>query len=201
MNLSQLTPADILAMLKKVDKKTWIKVGSAAAVLGVLLYVLIIPAWFKRVEVKTQVQALKGQVSTTYNLFRKKPELLRIKEDCLKASKEARDRMYTPGEASLLLGTISKMAQASNVTMLASKPKAAEGKFPKPFDDQFEASLYDFTVEGGYHAVGDFISRIESNDKILRILSLTIRVKENSPQAHLVDISISAVSTKKPKAV
>lgn len=198
MKLSEITPADILEFLKTVDKKTWIKVGIASSIGLVLLVFIIYPAWIGRVEVKAKLEATRGQVAQTNNLFRKKPELSRLKEESLLFAKASKERMYTPSEASLLLGTISKMANDSKVSIVASKPKPPEGKFPVPFDAQYESSLYDVTLEGGYHALADFVSRVEANEKILRIQSLSFhpRTEEDKQKGLLADVTLAAISVK-----
>lgn len=199
MKLSEMTPADILELLKGIDKKTWIKIGGGAAAVLVLIYFFVYPAWIERLTVKSQLEAVTAQVAQTNNLFRKKPELMRTKEESVKFTQSSKDRLYTPAEASLLLGTISKMANDSKVSIVASKPKPPEGKFPVPYDSLYESSLYEVTLEGGYHAVGDFVSRVESNPKILRIQSLNIHPKEESQDVHLVDVTLAAISVKQQK--
>lgn len=196
--ITQMTPEQVVEIVKGVDKKTWIKAAAVLSVGAVLFVFLIYPAWIKRFEIKAKAEASKAQIAQTNALFRKRPELVKIKEDSLSFIKDSKERMYTPSEASLLLGVISKMANDSKVSIVSSKPRPFEGKLPAPFDTQYEASLYDVTVEGGYHAVGDFVSRLESNPKILRIQIFNIHSKENSHNVHLADFTLSAVSIKKP---
>ena len=108
--------------------------------------------------------------------------------------------MYKPGESSLLLGVISKMAEESKASVIASKPTEYAEKFPLPFNDQYEGNSYDFSLEGGYHDLGTFISKIESNDKLLRVQSFSIRPQEDGAEKHLADVNLSAVSFKKGKS-
>ncbi len=194
--ITQMTPEQVIEIVKGVDKKTWIKAAVLAFVGIVLTVFLIYPAWITRFEIKGKTSGLKTQITQTYALFHKRPELMKLKEDSLVFIKDSKQRMYTPSEASLLLGVISKMANETNVAIIASKPRPFEGKLPPPFDTQYEASLYDVTVEGGYHAVGDFVSRLESNPKILRIQVLDIHKNENSDAVHLAEFTLSAVSMK-----
>ena len=197
--ITQMTPEQMVEIVKGVDRKTWIKIIAALAVATVLFVFLIYPAWIKRFEIKAKIDANKAQIAQTNALFRKRPELVKTKEDSLVFINDSKSRMYTPSEASLLLGVISKMANDSKVSIISSKPRPFEGKLPAPFDAQYEASLYDVTVEGGYHAVGDFVSRLESNPKILRIQSFNIHSKEDKEdpgKVHLADFTLSAVSIK-----
>lgn len=195
--LNEYTTAEIIDFVKKVDKKTWIKLAIGLTVFFVVTYIFILPAWLTRLEVKQKIKDLENKMQITQNLLRKQPVLLKDKERFLKVAIEAKEHLYQPGESSLLLGLISKFAQESQVSIVASTPKPFDGKFPPPFDAQYEASLYDFTVEGGYHPLATFISRIESHAKILRVQRYGLKQQEDNAQIHMADVGLSAVSFKK----
>jgi hypothetical protein len=197
--LNQMTSADILDMVKKIDKKTWIKIGIGAGAAAVVIIFIVWPAWISRIGVRQQVRDLKGQITQTQSLLLRQPQLLKDKEKFLKFSQEVKGRMFEPGETSLLLGVVSKMAQESQVSIVSSAPKPFQGKFPPPFDTQYEASAYDFTVEGGYHQLGEFASKIENHPKVLRVQSFHITPQEKTADRHLASVSLTAVASKKAK--
>lgn len=197
--LPQITPQEVIDFLKKVDKKTWIQ-GGVAVLAGLLLILFIVfPAWFERPQVRGQIKALQGQIMVTQALFLKKPSLLKNKSEDSRLITESKARLYAPGEASLLLGAISKLAIESQVSVVASMPKDSEAKFPAPFDKAYEGSGYDFTVEGGYHNLGQFIAKIEANSKLLRVETFSLKARSETPVNHLAEVTLSAVS-KKAKA-
>ena len=198
--LNQITTADLIEFAKGVDPKTWIKIGIGAAIFALLYFFILSPAWFKRPEVHQKILATETQIVGVKNAMRKRPEWIREQETFQKFIKDSKERIYAPGESSLLLGMISKLAEESKVTVVASKPKMFDGKLPVPFDKEYEANAYDFTLEGGYHEIGSFISKIESNPKLLRVQSFTVRSREEDPKKHLIDLSLSAVSFKQRKA-
>lgn len=195
--LNQMTKEDVLEMVKKIDRKTWLKIAGGAVAALILMVVVVWPAWITRLGVRQQVSDVKNQVSTTQNLLRRQPQLLKDKEKFLKLSQEVKGRMFEPGESSLLLGVISKMAQDTKVSIVSSTPKPFQDKFPPPFDIQYEASAYDFTVEGGYHEMGEFVSKIENNPKVLRIQSFHITPQEKTADKHLASFTLTAVAAKK----
>jgi hypothetical protein len=200
--LNQMTSADVIAMVKGVDKKTLIKIGAGAAGFLIVSIFFVWPAWITRLEVRQQVNDLKNQVTMTQNLLRRKPQLLQDKDKYIKFSQEVKSRMFQPGEASLLLGIVSKMAQESKVSIVSSNPKAFGVKFPPPFDVQYVASAYDFTVEGGFHEFGEFISKLENYSKVLRVQTFHIMPQDKQDKeekgdgAHLASLSLTAVASK-----
>ena len=199
-SIKQLTKDDVLNFFKKVDKKTWIKLGVAVGSLLIFIGFVVWPAWVTRIGVRQQVTDLKAQIMTTQNLLHRQPQLLKDKEKYLATSHEVKSRLFESGGGALLLGVISKMAQESNVSIVSSSPKPFDGKFPPPFDGLYEASAYDFTVEGGYHDLAMFVSKIENYEKILRIQTYHVAPQDKSPEKHLADISLTAVSVKKAKS-
>lgn len=195
-----MTTADLLTLVKGVDKKTWIKI--AGGVVGALIVITVIvwPAWISRLEVRQQVKDLKSQVVLTQGLLKRKPQLLADKDKFNKFSQEVKGRMFEPGEASLLLGIVSKMAQETKISIVSSSPKTFEGKFPPPFDAQYEAGAYDFTVEGGFHDFGDFVSKLENYPKVLRIQSFHIAPQDKTSVKQIASLSLTAVASKQRNA-
>ena len=197
--IQQWTTADIIELLKGVDKGTWIRIGIGSAAAFILIYFLIWPAWVARPGIYKEIKAIETQIQTTNTLYRKKPELEKNRDEDMKYIQAQKTRLYLPGESSLLLGAISKKAEASKVSVIGSKPVDYLEKFPVPFDAQYEGSAYIFTLEGGYHDLGGFISKIETNEKLLRIQSFHLQPQNDNPQKHVADLSLSAVSIKKDK--
>ena len=197
--LNQWTATDLADFAKKVDKTTWIKAGIGVAVAGVVFIFFIWPAWFERGRVLGQIRAIQDQVATLQMLTSKREEWLRSQTDFKKFIQDTKDHLFQTSETSLLLGAISKLADESKVAIIASRPKDATEEIPKPFDQQYKANLFDFTVEGGYHAVATFVSRIESHPKLLRIQVCQLKPSEKTPEAHLADMTLSAMSFEKGK--
>lgn len=198
--IQQWTTADISEWIKTRDKKSWIKIGGGAVAALVVLFVFVIPGWITRPLVKNKIKSLEIQISTTQTLFKRKPELMRNKEEFYNFLSQAKARLYKPGESSLLLGSISKLAQESKIAIISSSPKDFQGKFPEPFNQTYEANAYDFSAEGGYHELGQFISKIESNPKLLRIELFSLKPEEEVANKHMLHMSLSAVSFKKDLA-
>jgi len=191
-----MTSADILQLARSVDKKTWIKIGAGALTLLIFGYFIIWPAWFKRAAVKGQIAVIEANIVRLQTLKRKEKTWLGQKDEYAVYIKTVKERLYLPGETSLLLGKISKLATESGVSIIASTPREEEVKFPKPFDVTYQAELYDFTVEGGYHELGAFIGKIEASSKILRVEHFQISPKEKEAESHLAELTLSAVSLK-----
>ena len=194
--INQMTTKEIVDFLKSVDKKTWIKVGAIAAAALVVFMVIIWPAWFKRVQVHMEIKNVEAKIQSLNTLRGKKEEWLKNKDLYNQNILDVKNKLYKPGESALLLGEISKLANESKISIVASRPKDEPLKYPPPFDQQYLANLYDFSVEGGYHQLGQFVANLESFPKLLRIQEFHIVPRENNPQSHTADIQLSAIALK-----
>ena len=198
--LRQWSGADFLEFAKSVDKFTWIKTVIVGTIFGVLLIFVVWPAWVVRMEMRSRMKTIQSSISASENLSKKQTELTKNKEEYLKYIQDTKNRLYTHDEISFLLGAVSKLAQESHVSIVSSHPREFEGKFPAPFDDQYETKLFDFIVEGKYHDLGEMVGRLELNPKILRIQSFGIKPNETSAEKHIGEFTLSVVSFKKGKA-
>ncbi len=194
--IRQWTKADIIDFYKKVDKKTWLRIAGLAVGAAVILFGMIWPAWISRIDVRQQIRDHQGRILIAQGQMRKKPEWLKQKEEYRKFILDSKGRIYGHGETSRLLGVISKLAGESKVGIIASQPKVFEGKLPEPFAKQYQAELYDLTVEGNYHDMGNFIAHLESYPKMLRIRSFRISPRTDSPKACVAEVTLSVVSFK-----
>lgn len=200
--INEMTSADVLALIKGVDKKTWIKIGVGSLVFMIFLNFIGGPAWIQRWEVKGKTKSVKEQIRNLQTMVVRKPVLQKTKEKQVAYINNAKEKLYQPGETSLLLGAVSKMANESKISIISSSPKEFNEKFPAPFDTQYEANLYDFTVEGGYHEVATLIATIESNPKLLRVQTFQLKPNLNKAQGGKIisTLTISAVSAKEQAA-
>ena len=200
--ISQWSVKGILEIVRSADRKTLVRYGVIGGA-GLLILVFVVwPAWITRFEIKQKIKTIEEQMVSVETLSKSKPILMKNKEQYTKLLKEAKARLFLPGEASLLLGDISKLANEANVVIISSSPKEGGEKFPAPFDKQYEASLYSFTVEGGYHQLGEFVAKLEGNPKILRIQEFDIsspKEKEGG-QTLSASLMIAAISAKEQSA-
>ncbi len=194
--INQMTTADLLELAQKIDKKTWIKIGIGSAVALIFIIFIVWPAWFEGAKVKGEIASIENQIVRLQTLKRNEKTWLQNKAEYSQYIQDVKARLFFPGEASLLLGKIAKLADESKVSIIASTPRDAQANFPKPYDASFKADLYDFTVEGGYHEMAAFISHIENYPQILRVELFQLSPNEENAAKHLAEITLSAVSKK-----
>ena len=196
--LTQWTTADIVDFFKSVDKKTWINIGIGLGVALLFFIFIAIPAWFIRPGIKNRLKDIEGQIQIVQTLSLKKPILLRTKTKAIDFIKKSKERLFKPGETSLLLGAISKLANESKVSIVASSPKDAVEKFPDPFVAKYEANLYEFTLEGGFHEMGSFVGKIESNPKMFRVQNFQLRPNQTKGKedTQIASLTVAAISVK-----
>lgn len=194
--ISQWNRLDIIDFFKKVDKKNQVKLAALAGMVMIVFVLIIWPAWVIRLQVRSQIKNVKAKIQTIETLRLKKSEWIHHKTDFGLYVQGVKQKLYISGESSLLLGEISKLAKESAISIIASRPQDAPVKFPEPYNQRYEARYYDFVVEGAYHELGTFTSRIESYPKLLRIQKFQITPRDDKPTSHLVEIRLAVISVK-----
>lgn len=199
--IHKMTTQDITELVKRVDKKLWVYIGVGSVLFVLFMWFICWPAWFKRVEIERESKLLEGKLITVETLKRRKPDMVKDKEHYQQLIKGVKEKLFGPGETAFLLGAISRLAEINDISIIASRPKEYDSKFPSPFDKQYEGSLFEFTVEGNYHQMGHFISSIEANPKVLRIQSFDLKppIRDESEYTTIASMALSAVSLKEKK--
>lgn len=199
--IKQWTLNDILGFLKGVDKKTWLIVVLSAVGSLLIFVFLVIPAWIERPMFRQQVQSMEAQIRQVKSLEQKKVLWEENEKKFGDLILRTQARVFSSSERGLLLGLVSKMADESRVDVLASKPMTEKIAFPAPYHLKYQPGGYEFTVQGGYHDLGKFVSRLESSEKLLRVQSLQILPSDKSPDRHVAQLKLWAILAASPALV
>ncbi|HOW87737.1 MAG TPA: hypothetical protein P5561_05605 [Candidatus Omnitrophota bacterium] len=196
--LNQWNFADVLALVKGIDKRTWIVIGASVAGALLLLVFFVIPAWIERPLLRRDIQSMESQIRQVNALNQKRlvwEEDQKVFEALIQ---KTQDRLFTPESLALLLGQVSKKAGDSRVDVLASKPMTEALVFPAPYHLKYQPSGYEFTVQGGYHELARMVSRIEGHEKLMRIQSIQIVPSGKSPDRHISQLRLWAILNATP---
>ena len=191
--LAAIKIADIIETVKGFERKTWILI-CVGVIATVLFFVfMFVPGWCKRPALHRQSQDLENQLSGLKTMSIKKPQLEKQKKEIEEFIELFQKRLFNEAETPFLLGKISKVAQESEVELVASNPIDKIDAFPTPYDAKYKKSIYQLTAEGSYHRIADFISRLESYSQYFQIQSLDINPKAEKNGKQVADI-INAVA-------
>ncbi len=191
--IKQWTLAGILEFAKGVDTKTWVMILAGALAFFLIFVFLVIPAWIERPMFRHQVQSMEAQIRQVKSLDQKRAlweENQKVFGDLIAGTQS---RLFAADEMGSLLGQVSKMAQEARVDVLAAKPMTEKTVFPAPYHLKYQPAGYEFTVQGGYHDLGRFASRLENSDKLLRIQSIQIVPTEKTPDRHIAQLRVWAI--------
>ncbi len=198
---NQWTTGEVIEFAKRVDKKTWVAVAIGSVVFFLVIVFLVFPAWIERPLLRRDVESMQAQIRQVNALSQKRAGWEKDEKILGALIEKTRVRVFTQDELGLLLGQVSKKASESRVDVLASKPMTEQTVFPAPYGAKYQPSGYEFTVQGGYHDIAYLASRIEGNEKLLRIQSLRIVASEKSPERHITGLKIWAFVVPPPSAV
>lgn len=190
------TSQELIAHLRKFDRKTKIKIGAASG--GVILFLVFVfwPAWAIRPQLKDRVDSLRGRLLTAETQIRQEPKMIEQRMNDEAFVKKVRGRLLKAEEKERVPGILAEIAKQSKVMVLEITPADQEsqdtGNPAAPQLEGYQAMYYDMTVEGGFHELATFVSEIENYAKILRVEEFSITAREESPQSHLGGIRVTA---------
>ncbi len=189
----------IIAFLKSVDKKTWKVVFLCAVVFLLVVVFLVIPAWIVRPSLRRDIQSMEAQIRQIRDLNKKRPGWEVDRKVFTSLIESVRARVFTADDMGVLLGQVSKMASESRVDVITSQPLIEKTVFAAPYHLKYQPSGYEFTVQGGYHDLGNLVSRIENHGKLLRIQNLKIVPAEKTPNRHIAELKLWAILKAPPQ--
>ena len=198
--INRLTLAEVIAFVKSVDKRTWVTVLSSAVGFLLVVILLVIPAWIERPLIRRDIESMDAQIRQVNALNQKRPGWEENQRIFGLLIDETQKRVFTEDSMGILLGQVSKMASESRVDVLASKPLNEKTFFASPYNLKYQPSGYEFTVQGGYHDLGVFVSHIENYKKLLRVQSLEIVSDGKTPGRQIAELKLWAIMKAPPQA-
>ncbi len=194
--LLTIQTSDVVGFFKKMDRKTWGGCG-AGLIFFILAWVFILqPAWLGRAALKKQNQEINLQISGFKTLSLKKHQLEQQKKEIETSIQSFQKKLFSEAEISLLLGKISKVAQDAQVDLVSSQPLPHSEIFSGVYEKKYKSTLYQLTVDGSYHRIADFVSRLESYPQYFQIQELSINPEASMAEKLVADIKLMAVSAR-----
>ena len=191
--LNQYTSAEVIELLRNVDKKTWIMIGSSLTVSLLILFFFVIPAWIERPLLRRDIQSMEGQILQVNALTQKRSLWENDQKTFGELIERTKRRLLTAEDMGMLLGQISKLGSESRVEVLESKPLTEKIFFQAPYNSSYQPSGYEFTFQGGYHDLANLVSKIESHETLLRVRGLQITPSDKSPDRHIAELKLWAI--------
>ncbi len=202
MDLTKLKN-EVLNYLKKLDKKSRIKLGAGAA--GVLLFFFVVfwPAWVLRPSIKGKIQNLRSSLIAAESKIHLEPKMIKEKKEYEAFLQNAASRFFTESEAQGLIGILTEIGEKNDVKLLSTQPEKDNGSFPEAYREKYIPLAYLVAVEGGFHSLGSFVSDIENYSKFLRVDELAVTPQEEVPHQLVGEIRVTGFLLKRlvPKPV
>ena len=196
--LNQWTSAEVIDFVKRVDRKTWLMIGSGVVASLLILVFFVIPAWIERPMLRSDIESMEGQIRQVNALGQKRVLWEKNQKLFGDLIEKTQARLFTAEDLSVLLGQISKMGSESRVEVLASKPTDEKNPFQEPYCSRYQPSGYEFTFQGGYHDLAGLVSKIESHGKLLRVRTFQIVPSEKAPDRHVAELKLWAILRASP---
>lgn len=153
---------------------------------------------------KRTLSDLSSKVKTKKDLF-SQAEATAQSIDKLNASidnlekeiRELEERLPEQIEANLLIETLKDITKGSKIQFISIEPKKPE-KFEMAGQQQVYLELPIMVrLKSGYDELSDFIKKIESSKRLMKVSSLKIRADPSNVWEHSIELTISTFSALK----
>lgn len=138
---------------------------------------------------KSDIKAVTDELPFKQNLLRKQAE--QAKNLILYEKKLSKEK-----ELPVLLESISKMARSSNVKILGITPlselRKASGRSAGAKSDIYQEVPIRIMAQSGYHELGQFITKLENDERYMQVTDLRIKTNSSSSKRHLVQFVVYA---------
>ena len=160
----------------KLGVKHWLSLAIVVYLIGAnLVYFFLLK------PISDKLRVIKTQKSTAEDWY-----LLNTARQAVKAF---RGRLVGPDELKLVRSRIINIARRCDVTVLSIVPSSSEERFgwglaKIPIKVQ---------LQGGYHDIGSFISRLESSEKLFIVDDLRIANEVDRKHNHSTNVTLYAI--------
>ncbi|MDD4956688.1 MAG: type 4a pilus biogenesis protein PilO [Candidatus Omnitrophica bacterium] len=184
MSIMDHFPDKVRAFLEEEQYREYLILGVGAAVCLIYIAIAIVPGVLRLGSNITGIAQANIRIT---QLNEKVKKLAKTSEELAKLRAEL--ETYSRGlpdqkEISTFLEGISSVAEGANIKILSITPidmPELGAKDDKTFYHEVPIVL---TAKGGYHQLGDFISRLESGERVITIKDLKINNSSKTPRVH-----------------
>jgi Tfp pilus assembly protein PilO len=162
-------------------------------ILGILVYYNFIfkPLLFKFIAKNKEYSKLRVKVKADLKLLANEPAIrneyasFKDKAEYLKRMLPAQDQI------SSLLSDFSSLAESSGVKILKIKPEEniADPK-KKAVNNVYSEAPISVEARSGYHQLGDFINKLETGDRFIKIVDIDIKGNDQDPRHHNIKFKV-----------
>lgn len=174
-------------MFEIKEKQKLYALAGIILILAVFVYYNIIfkPLLFKFIAKNTEYSKLKGKLKADLKILanevniRNEYSSFKDKAEYLKKMLPAQDQI------SGLLSDFSTLAESSGVKILKIKPEEnlSDPKKKAANNVYLEVPIL-IEARSGYHQLGQFINKLETGDRFIKVVDIDIKGNEQDPRRH-----------------
>jgi Tfp pilus assembly protein PilO len=161
---------------------------------GIVMYYnfLLKPQFAHFISKNKEFQAIRSKVKNGQMMIANEAGIKRQYENFVQQAGSLEKKLPGQDQISSLLEDFSNVAESSGVKILKIKPLEAPVSLSKQKVTNNAYTEFPILIEAraGYHQVGDFINKIESMDRFIKVTDIDIAGSDKDPRHHDVKIRI-----------
>ncbi len=183
---------DLSCLNKEQKQKLVLGILMGATVLVLYYYLLLQPKFRQLGALFPQVRELRQEL-TSLKKEGERIDLLREQSERLDQQMRKYQKAI-PMESDLapLLAYLSEEAKSSRVTLTGMEPKIGQ----TTAGSAFRETLLILQTEGGYHALGLFLDRLETGERLIRVDRFELVSNKKTPREHQMTLELKTYVSK-----
>ncbi|MBL7155948.1 MAG: type 4a pilus biogenesis protein PilO [Candidatus Omnitrophica bacterium] len=169
-------------------------------IFGLYFYFFLNPSLAKLAQIIPEAHVLRAEirlVKSDLNFEDKLKERLRVLGQTME---KYENKLSREKEIPMLLENLSKIAKSSKVKILSITPidkalKGQQGAGAKK--DIYQEVPIIITAQSGYHELGIFINKLETDERYMQVSDIEIRSGKANPKRHDMEFIVNAYTFKK----
>ena len=174
--------------------------GILLAALAIYFLVFLKPTLAKLSDLVPKAQALRMDIKAVQNELPFEDKLKQKLESLQGELGGYEKKLSREKEIPMLLESLSKMANESRVKILGITPlgktSGRQGTDVADNERIYQEVPIAISAESGYHALGDFISKLENDERYMQVSDMKITPNKVMPKRHNVEFIVYAYTFK-----
>lgn len=176
------------------DKQKLFLLFAIFGIAGLAAYysVLLKPQFLSFITKNREYFVVKNRVKSEEIMIANEQGIIRQHKNFEKEAEFLKKRLPSQDQVSSLLEDFSNVAESSGVKILKIKPLETPTALPgqKVTNSAYSEFLILIEARAGFHELGDFVNKIETMDRFIKIADIDVAGTEKDPRHHDIKMRI-----------
>lgn len=164
------------------EKKKQVLTGLVFALVAANLLLILAPLMTSFLDIHQKTQKVSSELTLAKKDIAAKEQMVKALASTQQSLQDTEKRIFESGEVHQFLDVLSGIAKESKIKIESLTPvpvEAKAGSLPWPLPKGYSLAGFELAGQAGYHEFAQFIDRLESGTRFVRVDSIDILHEES----------------------